>query len=286
VPDPGPQTGAWDPFALDDEGDEPGAAGAGGGQDPRGHGAPRPTLRDDAAAVDADRRPRPRPLAALRRTSPPRAEEPPTDAVDVGRRRSGFGSGWRPQRAAGAVAGLGAPAFPRIRTDEPTALTNGKDLHDPGDVRGDVAGPQREASEVERDDLSDGDLRVDPRGAPAAPDDDPDGLPAGDTDHADDLDDPLDDPFDDEPRPAQAWAGVVAQWLAGAVAGAVLWVLFRYLWRGLPVVALAAALLVTAGLVLAVRQLLHDVDRRTTAFAVLVGLLLTASPAVLVLLGR
>jgi hypothetical protein len=87
-------------------------------------------------------------------------------------------------------------------------------------------------------------------------------------------------------RPAQAWAGVVAQWLAGAVAGAVLWVLFRYLWRGLPVVALAAALLVTAGLVLLVRQLLHDVDRRTTAFAVLVGLLLTASPAVLVLLGR
>ncbi|MDT7580909.1 MAG: hypothetical protein QOK35_2173, partial [Pseudonocardiales bacterium] len=99
----------------------------------------------------------------------------------------------------------------------------------------------------------------------------------------DDLDDDLDDPA---VRPAQAWAGVVAQWLAGAVAGAVLWVLFRYLWRGLPVVALAAALLVTAGLVLLVRQFLHDVDRRTTMFAVLVGLLLTASPAVLVLLGR
>jgi hypothetical protein len=104
-----------------------------------------------------------------------------------------------------------------------------------------------------------------------------------------DLDDPdLDDPDLDDPaaRPAHAWAGVVAQWLAGAVAGAVLWVLFRYLWRGLPVVALAAALLVTAGLVLVVRQFLHDVDRRTTMFAVLVGLLLTASPAVLVLLGR
>ena len=98
-----------------------------------------------------------------------------------------------------------------------------------------------------------------------------------------------DDDRDDDPgaaRPAQAWAGVVAQWLAGAVAGAVLWVLFRFLWRELPVVALAAAVLVTAGLVLLVRQLLHDVDRRTTGFAVLVGLLLTASPAVLVLLGR
>ena len=65
-----------------------------------------------------------------------------------------------------------------------------------------------------------------------------------------------------------------------------LWVLFRYLWRGLPVVALAAAVLVTVGLVLLVRQLLHQADRRTTGFAVLVGLLLTASPAVLVLLGR
>jgi len=98
------------------------------------------------------------------------------------------------------------------------------------------------------------------------------------------------DEFDEDEertvRPAQAWAGVVAQWLTGAVAGAVLWVLFRYLWRGLPVVALAAAVLVTAGLVLLVRQLLHQADRRTTGFAVLVGLLLTASPAVLVLLGR
>jgi hypothetical protein len=109
---------------------------------------------------------------------------------------------------------------------------------------------------------------------------DPDGFDdLGDFDEFDDLDDDLD------PRSAQAWAGVVAQWLAGAVAGAVLWVAFRYLWRGLPIVALAAALLVTAGLVFAVRQLL-DADRRTTAVAVLVGLLLTASPAVLVLLGR
>jgi hypothetical protein len=102
-----------------------------------------------------------------------------------------------------------------------------------------------------------------------------------------DLDDREDDEHDERTvRPAQAWAGVVAQWLAGAVAGAVLWVLFRYLWRGLPVVALAAAVLVTVGLVLLVRQLLHQADRRTTGFAVLVGLLLTASPAVLVLLGR
>jgi len=54
----------------------------------------------------------------------------------------------------------------------------------------------------------------------------------------------------------------------------------------LPVVAVAAAIVVVVGLVLVVRTLLHNDDKRTTVFAVLVGLLLTASPAVLVLLGR
>ncbi len=84
----------------------------------------------------------------------------------------------------------------------------------------------------------------------------------------------------------QAWAAVVAQWVAGAIGGAALWVGFRFLWRDLQVVALAAAVLVTVGLVLVVRALMHNDDRRTTLFAVLVGLLLTVSPAILVLLGR
>jgi len=84
----------------------------------------------------------------------------------------------------------------------------------------------------------------------------------------------------------QAWAAVVAQWIAGAIGGAALWVGFRFLWRDLQVVALAAAVLVTVGLVLVVRALMHNDDRRTTLFAVLVGLLLTVSPAILVLLGR
>jgi hypothetical protein len=84
----------------------------------------------------------------------------------------------------------------------------------------------------------------------------------------------------------QVWAAVVAQWIIGAIGGAALWVGFRFLWRGLPVVALAAAVLVTAGLVVVVRALLRNNDMRTTVFAVLVGLLLTASPAILVLVGR
>jgi hypothetical protein len=84
----------------------------------------------------------------------------------------------------------------------------------------------------------------------------------------------------------QAWAAVLAQWIAGAVGGAALWVGFRFLWRSLPVVAIAAAALVTVGLVVVVRALLRNDDMRTTMFAVLVGLLLTVSPAILVLLGR
>jgi hypothetical protein len=106
-------------------------------------------------------------------------------------------------------------------------------------------------------------------------------------DHRGDLDE-LDDEDDDhevDARP-QAWAVVIGQWIAGAIAGALLWVGFRFLWFNLPVVALAAAVLVTVALVLGVRALLRNDDLRTTIFAVLVGLLLTVSPAILVLLGR
>jgi hypothetical protein len=120
-----------------------------------------------------------------------------------------------------------------------------------------------------------------------APADDRDDRAEDDEDDLADVD-PANDELDeeDDSLPAQAWAGVVAQWLAGAVVGAALWVLFRYLWGELRIVAVAAALLVTAGLVMAVRHLLHDRSRRTTLLAVLVGLLLTTSPVVLVLLGR
>ncbi|MEU7814185.1 hypothetical protein [Pseudonocardia sp. NPDC049154] len=84
----------------------------------------------------------------------------------------------------------------------------------------------------------------------------------------------------------QGWAVVIGQWIAGALVGAAVWVGFRYLWFNLPVVALAAAVIITVGLVLGVRALLRNDDLRTTAFAVGVGLLLTVSPAILVLLER
>lgn len=90
----------------------------------------------------------------------------------------------------------------------------------------------------------------------------------------------------DREASAPGWGAVIVQWIGGALGGAVLWVLFRFLWRNLPVVAVAASAIVTIGLVLIVRALLHNSDKRTTIFAVLVGLLLTVSPAILVLMGR
>ncbi len=90
----------------------------------------------------------------------------------------------------------------------------------------------------------------------------------------------------DRSSSGQGWAAVIAQWIIGAIGGAALWVGFRYLWRDLPVVAVAAAVVVTVALVVIVRTLLRNSDMRTTVFAVLVGLLLTVSPAILVVMGR
>lgn len=84
----------------------------------------------------------------------------------------------------------------------------------------------------------------------------------------------------------RAWSSVVAQWIAGAVGGAAVWILFRTLWYSIPVVASGGAVLVTFVLVLLVQALLGSKDFRTLAFAVLVGLLLTASPLLIVALDR
>lgn len=111
----------------------------------------------------------------------------------------------------------------------------------------------------------------------------------GDYDEDDDDREPLAQPDPDRTEGragAPTWPAVIAQWIAGAIGGAALWVGFRFLWKGFPVVAVAAALVVTIGLVVIVRALLRNRDLRTTIFAVLVGLLLTASPAILVLIGR
>ncbi|MFB9742444.1 hypothetical protein ACFFOU_15140 [Pseudonocardia sulfidoxydans] len=99
----------------------------------------------------------------------------------------------------------------------------------------------------------------------------------------DDIDDIDEDDLDDVEAAPHSWAAVIGQWIGGAVVGAGLWVGFAFLWLHLPVVALAGAVFVTVALVLGVRAMLRDDNLRTTIFAVLVGLLLTVSPAILVL---
>ncbi|MBN9108993.1 MAG: hypothetical protein J0I34_09435 [Pseudonocardia sp.] len=116
------------------------------------------------------------------------------------------------------------------------------------------------------------------RTPPRRPRDRPAGLRS--RDEVDDFDE---DDLDEVEAAPHSWAAVIGQWIGGAVVGAGLWVGFAFLWLHLPVVALAGAVVVTVALVLGVRAMLRDDNLRTTLFAVLVGLLLTVSPAILVL---
>ncbi|SES24154.1 hypothetical protein [Actinokineospora terrae] len=104
----------------------------------------------------------------------------------------------------------------------------------------------------------------------------------------DDLDDDEDEPDADEaPRSAgREWLIMVGQLGLGVVGGAVVWLIFNWLWRVLPAAALVGALAVIVGLVLIVRKVRRAEDLQTTVLAVLVGLLATVSPAALLLLGR
>jgi hypothetical protein len=119
-----------------------------------------------------------------------------------------------------------------------------------------------------------------PNPAGAAPADVPAGLAGGEGTAGD----AVADTDDAEPQSGlKAWAILIGQGIAGAVGGALLWVGFRFLWLNLPVVALAAAVIATAGLVLVVRTIRGSDDLQTTMLAVLVGLIVTISPAVLLL---
>ena len=112
--------------------------------------------------------------------------------------------------------------------------------------------------------------------------------------HGDDLDelDDLDDydDYEDEdvkPRsPAREWLLMAAQLAGGVIGGAAIWLAFNWLWGVLPAAALVVAILVTVGLVLVVRKIRRAEDLQTTVLAVLVGLIVTVSPAALLLLKR
>jgi hypothetical protein len=105
-----------------------------------------------------------------------------------------------------------------------------------------------------------------------------------DLDELDDLDDDLDD--DREPSAAREWLVMGGQLALGVLGGAAVWLGFNWLWGFLPQAALVVALAVTVGLVLIVRKIRRAEDLQTTVLAVLVGLVVTVSPAALLLLNR
>ncbi|MCC8244307.1 hypothetical protein [Saccharothrix luteola] len=95
---------------------------------------------------------------------------------------------------------------------------------------------------------------------------------------------------EDEERPADRSAGkewllMIGQLAAGVIGGAALWLGFNFLWRTAAPAALVVALAVTVGLVMMVRKIRRADDLQTTVLAVLVGLIVTVSPAAMLLVN-
>lgn len=94
----------------------------------------------------------------------------------------------------------------------------------------------------------------------------------------------------DEPAPSgsplQQWLLLIGQLVGGIVGGAALWLGFQFLWRQIPVLALVLAAVVTVGLVLVVRKIRKADDLQTMVLAVLVGLVVTVTPAAFLLVGQ
>ncbi|EWM15402.1 hypothetical protein [Kutzneria sp. 744] len=88
-----------------------------------------------------------------------------------------------------------------------------------------------------------------------------------------------------EGSPAKQWLMMIAQLAIGVVGGAALWLGFQFLWNWLPAAALAAAVVVIVALVIVVRRIRKADDLQTMVLAVLVGLIVTVSPAALRLIG-
>ena len=111
-----------------------------------------------------------------------------------------------------------------------------------------------------------------------------------DRDYDRDLDELEDDDLDDDDdrvrSPAKEWAIMGGQLALGVIGGAAIWLGFNWLWGFMPAAALVVALAVIVGLVLIVRKIRRAEDLQTTFLAVLVGLVVTVSPAALLLLNK
>lgn len=97
----------------------------------------------------------------------------------------------------------------------------------------------------------------------------------------------------DEPEPAEDGGRTTREWIvlasqvgAGLLGGAGLYEGSRWLWQSIPLVAVAAAVVVTGCLVFLVRRSSRTDDLQTVVLAVLVGLACTVSPVAVMLLSR
>jgi hypothetical protein len=116
------------------------------------------------------------------------------------------------------------------------------------------------------------------------PSDDYDDRPGRDRIDAIDADD--DDEGVEPLSPGREWLLMGAQVGAGAIAGAAVFLAFSWLWGFQPIVAVLAALVVIVGLVFGVRRWRRADDLQTTVLAILAGLVVTVSPAALLLVRR
>ena len=192
------------------------------------------------------------------------------------------------------------PNYPSVPSMEPVA-----DPRRPGPDRGgpDRPGPNRPAGPDSRTRMQP--AVFPPREKPAPePDEDFRGFPDRDFDpddrydRADRLDDDVDfdeldgpDDLDEDDElqdgsPLREWLVMAGQLAVGVVAGGAVWLGFNWLWGFLPQAALVVALAVIVALVLIVRKIRRAEDLQTTVLAVLVGLVVTVSPAALLLLNR
>lgn len=94
------------------------------------------------------------------------------------------------------------------------------------------------------------------------------------------------DDYADEESPGKQWAMMGAQLVVGVLGGAAVWLGFNWLWGKLPAAALIVAVIVIAGLVWIVRKIRRAEDLQTTVLTLLVGLVVTVSPAALLLVAR
>ncbi len=210
---------------------------------------------------------------------PARAPEPPTSSPGQGASSSAPTQANPAVSAAPTQAAPAASSAPTQATAARSAAARSNAAPAPtrSTPRPDDAGPPTAASSLARPDTAG------PRNTRV---DGPAGLGADA-----DLDDDYDDYDEDEDElsertTAKEWAVIAGQLVVGALLGAVLWIGFSYLWQSLPVVALVLAAAATGGLVFGVRAMRRSDDLQTMVLAIVVGLVVTVSPAAFVLLAR